>query len=145
MANRLATTLFCAVLALLAFTAEAQYPNKPIRVVVPWPAGGPSDTLARVVTGKTAELLGQTMIIDNRVGASGVIGTEFVAKSAPDGYTLFWPIANHTTNHLLFKVNYDPIRDFSAVGQVARSSYMLLVHPDLPVKTTKELVDYIRA
>ncbi len=134
-----------AALLLAASIAQAQYPNKPIRVIVPWPAGGPSDTLARVVTSKTGELLGQTMVIDNRVGASGVIGTEFVAKAAPDGYTLFWPIANHTTNHLMFKVSYDPIKDFAPVGQVARSSYMLLVHPDLPVKTVKELVDYIKA
>ncbi|MEO8202803.1 MAG: tripartite tricarboxylate transporter substrate binding protein [Betaproteobacteria bacterium] len=134
-----------AALLLAASVAQAQYPNKPIRVIVPWPAGGPSDTLARVVTSKTGELLGQTMVIDNRVGASGVIGTEFVAKAAPDGYTLFWPIANHTTNHLMFKVSYDPIKDFAPVGQVARSSYMLLVHPDLPVKTVKELVEYVKA
>ncbi|MBK8064424.1 MAG: tripartite tricarboxylate transporter substrate binding protein [Betaproteobacteria bacterium] len=128
-----------------ASTAQAQFPNKPIRVIVPWPAGGPSDTLARVVSGKAAEFLGQQMIIDNRVGASGVIGTEFVAKSAPDGYTLFWAIANHTTNHVLFKVSYDPLKDFAPVGQVARSSYMLLVNPELPVKSVKELVDYAKA
>ncbi len=143
--NRFIGGVIAAALLLAASIAQAQYPNKPIRVIVPWPAGGPSDTLARVVTSKTGELLGQTMVIDNRVGASGVIGTEFVAKAAPDGYTLFWPIANHTTNHLMFKVNYDPIKDFAPVGQVARSSYMLLVHPDLPVKTVKELVDYIKA
>ena len=143
--NRFIGGVVAAAFLLAASIAQAQYPNKPIRVIVPWPAGGPSDTLARVVTSKTGELLGQTMVIDNRVGASGVIGTEFVAKAAPDGYTLFWPIANHTTNHLMFKVNYDPIKDFAPVGQVARSSYMLLVHPDLPVKTVKELVDYVRA
>ncbi len=143
--NRILSFAVAAAAALAASLAQAQYPNKPIRVIVPWPAGGPSDTLARVVTSKTAELLGQTMIIDNRVGASGVIGTEFVAKSAPDAYTLFWPIANHTTNHLLFKVSYDPIKDFAPVGQVARSSYMLLVHPDLPAKSVKDLVDYVKA
>ncbi len=143
--SRLLKFVLAGALVLTASMAQAQYPNKPIRVVVPWPAGGPSDTLARVVTAKTAEFLGQTMVIDNRVGASGVIGTEFVAKSAPDGYTLFWPIANHTTNHLLFKVSYDPVKDFAPVGQVARSSYMLLVHPDFPAKTVKELVDYVKA
>ncbi len=138
-------TLIAAAFALAASIASAQYPTKPIRVVVPWPPGGPSDNLARVVTGKTAEFLGQAMVIDNRVGASGVIGTEFVAKAAPDGYTLFWPIANHTTNHILFKVSYDPIKDFAPVGQVARSSYMLLVHPDFPARTTREFVDYAKA
>jgi len=143
--NSMLAAVFTGVAMLASSLAQAQYPNKPIRVIVPWPSGGPSDTLARVVTGKAAEFLGQTMIIDNRVGASGIIGTEFVAKSSPDGYTLFWAIANHTTNHVLFKVNYDPLKDFAPVGQVARSSYMLLVNPDMPVKSVRELVDYVKA
>ena len=72
--------------------------------IVPWPAGGPSDSLARVVLSKAGEVLGQSVVVDNRVGASGVVGTEFVARAAPDGYTMFWAIANHTTNHLLFNL-----------------------------------------
>jgi len=123
----------------------APFPEKTVRVVVPWPPGGPSDTLARLVMGKVGETLGQTMVIDNRAGASAVIGTEFAAKAAPDGYTLLWVIANHTTNHLLFKVTYDPVRDFTPVGQVARSSYLLLVHPDVPAKSLKEFVEYVKA
>src|SRR5262249_59246604 len=92
-----------------------------------------------------AESVGQAIVIDNRVGASGVIGTEFAAKAAPDGYTLLWVIANHTTNHLLFKVGYDPIKDFTSVGQVARSSYLLLVHPDVPAKSLTHFVEYVKA
>jgi len=128
-----------------ALACAAPYPEKPVRMVVPWPAGGPSDSLARVVMSKAGETLGQTVVIDNRVGASGVVGTEYVAKAAPDGYTLFWAIANHTTNHLLFKVGYDPIKDFAPVGQVARSSYMLLVSPSFPAKTMKEFLDHVKA
>jgi len=133
-------TLIAALLSLACGIAQA-FPDKPVRVVVPWPAGGPSDTLARVVNVEVGRILGQTMVIDNRVGASGTVGTEFVARSAPDGYTLFWTIANHTTNHLLFKVNYDPIKDFAPVGQIARSSYMMLVNPSFPAKSLKELVE----
>jgi tripartite-type tricarboxylate transporter receptor subunit TctC len=140
-----ARILLLAAFALAGSAGAAPFPEKSIRVIVPWPAGGPSDTLARLVNAKAGEILGQTMVIDNRVGASGVIGTEFVARSAPDGYTLFWAIANHTTNHILFKVNYDPIKDFAPVGQVARSSYMLLVHPDFPAKSVKELIDHVKA
>ena len=133
--------------ALLASTAAAAapWPEKPIRVVVPWPAGGPSDNLARIVTGKLGEQLGQAIIVDNRVGASGVLGAEYVAKAAPDGYTLLWVISNHTTNHLMFKVSYDPVKDFAPVAMVARTSYMLVVSGSFPPATLKEFVDYVKA
>src|SRR5262245_60570092 len=136
----------CAI-ALLGAAASLHanpFPEKPVRVVVPWPPGGPSDTLARLVMGKAADGLSQPVVIDNRPGASAVIGTEVVAKAAPDGYTLLWVIANHTTNHLLFKVTYDPLRDFAPVGQVARSSYLLLVNPGVPARSFKEFVDYVK-
>ena len=136
-------TLVATLLCLAACAAQA-FPDKPVRVVVPWPAGGPSDTLARVVNAEVTKILGQTIIIDNRVGASGTVGTEFVARSAPDGYTLFWAIPNHTTNQLLFKVSYDPIKDFAPVGQIATSSYMVLVNPALPVKSMKEWVAHVK-
>ncbi len=136
--------LIALALCLAAGLAHA-FPDKPVRVIVPWPAGGPSDTLARVVNAEVGRILGQTIVIDNRVGASGTVGTEFVARSAPDGYTLFWAIANHTTNQLLFKVSYDPIKDFAAVGQIATSSYMVLVNPQLPVKSFKEWIGYVKS
>jgi len=137
----------CAI-ALLGSAASLHagpFPEKPVRVVVPWPPGGPSDTLARLVMGKAADTLAQPVVIDNRPGASAVIGTELVAKAPPDGYTLLWVIANHTTNHLLFKVTYDPIRDFAPVGQVARSAYVLVVNPGVPARNLKEFVDYAKA
>jgi len=137
-------TLIAALLGLAANLAHA-FPDKPVRVIVPWPAGGPSDTLARVVNAEVTKILGQTIIIDNRVGASGTVGTEFVARAAPDGYTLFWAIAHHTTNQLLFNVAYDPIKDFAAVGQIATSSYMVLVNPQLPVKSFKEWIAHVKA
>ena len=136
-------TLAAALLCLVACAAQA-FPDKPVRVIVPWPAGGPSDTLSRIVNAEVTKILGQTVVIDNRVGASGTVGTEFVARSAADGYTLFWAIANHTTNHLLFKVNYDPIKDFAPVGQIARSSYMMLVNPSFPAKSLKEFVEQVK-
>jgi tripartite-type tricarboxylate transporter receptor subunit TctC len=131
------------VLAIACQLAFA-FPDKPIRVVVPWPPGGGSDALSRLVSAEAQKILGQTIIIENRAGASGVLGTDYVARSAPDGYTLLWAINNHTTNHLLFKVNHDPLRDFTAVTQIAASSYLLLVNPRFPAKTWKEFQDLVK-
>jgi len=134
-------------LALVLFTqfANAAFPDKPIRLVVPWPAGGASDTLARIVSTEASNILKQPIVIDNRVGASGTIGTEYVAREKADGYTLLWAIANHATNHELFKVKYDPVKDFTPVAQIASSRYWLLVDPSLPVKTVPELVTWLKA
>lgn len=136
--------LLATLLGLAASLAHA-FPDKPLRVIVPWPAGGPSDTLARVVNAEVSRIIGQPVIIDNRVGASGTVGTEFVARAAPDGYTLFWAIANHTTNHLLFKVAYDPIKDFTPIGQIATSSHLVLVNPQLPARSFKEWIAFVKS
>jgi tripartite-type tricarboxylate transporter receptor subunit TctC len=120
------------------------FPDKPVRVVVPWPAGGASDTLARILAAEVSTILKQPVHIDNRVGASGTIATEYVAREKPDGYTLLWAISNHATNHELFKVNYDPIKDFAPVGQMAASKYWLLVHPSVPAKTLPEFASYVK-
>lgn len=133
------------VLLALACQLAFAFPDKPIRVVVPWPPGGGSDSLSRLVSAEAQKILGQTVIIDNRAGASGVIGTEYVAKAAPDGYTLLWAINNHTTNHLLFKVTYDPIKDFSPVTQIAASSYLLLVNPKFPARNWKEFLALVKS
>ncbi|MSP76548.1 MAG: tripartite tricarboxylate transporter substrate binding protein [Rhodospirillaceae bacterium] len=123
-----------------------KYPDHPIRLVVPWPAGGSSDATARIVGAKLAESLGQPVIIDNRAGASGIIGTDFVAKAPKDGYTLLWAISNHITNPMLYKqVPYDPMKDFEPIAVIGYTPFMLVVNPDLPVKTIKELVDYAKA
>jgi len=137
--------ILLATLLGLATSLAHAFPDKPLRVIVPWPAGGPSDTLARVVNAEVSRIIGQPVIIDNRVGASGTVGTEFVARAAPDGYTLFWAIANHTTNHLLFKVAYDPLKDFAPIGQIATSSHLVLVNPQLPARSFKEWVAFVKS
>ena len=121
------------------------FPDKPIRMVVPWPAGGASDTLARFLGAEVSNILKQPILIDNRVGASGTLGTEYVAREKPDGYTLLWAISNHATNHELFKVNYHPINDFAPVGQITASRYWLLVHPSVPATTLGEFASYIKS
>jgi tripartite-type tricarboxylate transporter receptor subunit TctC len=134
-------------LAIVFFTqvANAAFPDQPIRLIVPWPAGGASDTLARIVSLEASKILKQPIVIDNRVGASGTIGTEHVAREKADGYTLLWAIANHATNHELFKVKYDPVKDFTPIAQIASSRYWLLVHPGVPAKTVPEFVAWLKA
>jgi tripartite-type tricarboxylate transporter receptor subunit TctC len=125
--------------------ASAAFPEKPIRLVVPWPAGGASDSVARLVGTELSTILKQPVVIDNRVGASGTLGTEFVAREKPDGYTLLWAISNHATNHELFKVKYDPVKDFAPVVHVTSSRYWLLVHPSVPARTVPEFVAWLKA
>ena len=128
-----------------AQVANAAFPDRPLRLIVPWPAGGASDTLARIVSTEASQILKQPIVIENRVGASGTIATEYAAREKADGYTLLWAIANHATNHELFKVRYDPVKDFAPVAQVASSRYWLLVHPSVPAKTMPEFVAWLKA
>jgi len=117
------------------------YPNRPVRVVVPFSPGGAADTPGRMLAPKLAELLGQQVLIDNRPGAGSTIGTELVAKAAPDGYTLLLISNTHAINASLYKrLNYDPVNDFAPVLQFANSPNVLVVHPSLPVKSVKELI-----
>ncbi|MDB5811963.1 MAG: tripartite tricarboxylate transporter receptor family protein [Betaproteobacteria bacterium] len=131
-----------AFVALLAGTAGAQhYPAKPIRVIVPFPAGGGIDAVARLLAPKLTESLGQPVVIDNRSGASGTVGTEAVAKSAPDGYTLLATFASHAQNASLYpKLGYDTVKDFAPITLIATVPNILVVNPALPVKTVKDLV-----
>jgi tripartite-type tricarboxylate transporter receptor subunit TctC len=127
-------------------TSHADYPSKPVRIVVGFSAGGPSDILARLVAQKLGELLGHRFITDNRPGASGMIGAELVAKAPPDGYTLLMVPATHSVNPSLYpKMPFDTVRDFTAVGLVAEGPFVLVVHPSLPVKNVKELIALARA
>lgn len=110
-------------------------------MVVPFPAGGGIDTVARVIAPRLAESLGQPLIIDNRVGASGTVGTEAVAKAAPDGYTLLATFASHAQNASLYpKLGYDTVKDFAPITLIATVPNILVINPSLPVKTVKELV-----
>lgn len=118
------------------------YPNKPIRVIVPFPPGGGNDALIRVIAPKLSEALGQILVIDNRAGAGGNIAAEITAKSPPDGYTLLMGFSTVlTTNKSLYsKVAFDPIKDFAPVTQLATAQYMLVVHPSVAAKNVNELV-----
>jgi len=136
------------VLLACAAAAFAQpFPSKPIRIVVPFPAGGTTDVLARAAAQKLSDSLGQPAVVDNRPGAGGNIGAELVAKSPPDGYTLLMgTVGTHAINPALYpKMPYDHIRDFAPVILVAGVPNVLVVNPALPVNSVQELVAYARA
>jgi tripartite-type tricarboxylate transporter receptor subunit TctC len=140
----------CAIgvmLAALAFLphqtlAQQLYPNRAVRFVVPFPAGGGTDIFARLIGKRLSETMGQQFVIDNRAGASGIIGCEQVARAPGDGYTLLMgTTGTHTTNPAVFtKLPYHPLKDFTPVSLVAESPFVLLVHPSLPVSNVAELV-----
>ena len=140
--------LCCGCSAALAQSGDtARYPTRPVRIVVPFGAGGPSDLLARTVAQKMSESLGQQVIIENRGGANGVVGVEAVARSAPDGYTLvLGTTGTHGINaSLVPKLPYDTIRDFAPIARLGISNYVLVAHPSLPVRTVKELLQLAKA
>jgi tripartite-type tricarboxylate transporter receptor subunit TctC len=133
---------FAAALAWGGSIVYAQtYPTNPVRIVVPFPAGGGVDSAGRLVAQKLSENLGKSFVIENRGGANGMIGSEVVAKSAKDGYTLMVNGANFVTSPSLYKkATYDPIKDFDPVSLIALGPNVLVVHPSLPVKSVSELI-----
>ncbi|SEI95184.1 MULTISPECIES: tripartite tricarboxylate transporter substrate binding protein [unclassified Variovorax] len=151
LSNRRAVLCATASLAALCVlpTAQAQntYPNKPIRMVVPFAAGGATDVLARVLGQKMSAGLGQPIVIDNKPGAAGIIGTDAVAKSPADGYTVVLSLSNSLmTNEFLYdKLPYDSQRDLTLVYQIAMAPLVLVVHPGVPVKTGPELLKHAAA
>jgi tripartite-type tricarboxylate transporter receptor subunit TctC len=145
---RTSARLVCAALiAAASANASAQtYPAGPIRVIVPFPAGGGVDTAGRLLTQKLAEATGKPVIVENRAGANGMIGSEMVAKAPKDGYTLLVNGANFVTSPTLYaKALYDPIRDFDAISLLAHAPNILVVHPSLPVKSVRELISFAKA
>ncbi|MBY0270078.1 MAG: tripartite tricarboxylate transporter substrate binding protein [Burkholderiales bacterium] len=134
-------------LAALCGTAAAQtYPSKTVRMIVGYPPGGPTDLIARIVAQKLSESWGQQVIVDNRPGASGMIGAELTVRAAPDGYTLLMvPVTYAVTPSLYPKMSYDAAKDLAPVAQVAAAPFILVVHPTLPVKTVKELIALARS
>jgi tripartite-type tricarboxylate transporter receptor subunit TctC len=136
-----------ALLAVASASASAQsYPTGPVRVIVPFPAGGGVDTTGRLIGQKLTEALGKQFVVDNRPGANGMIGSELAAKAPRDGYTLMVNGANFVTTPSLYKkVTYDPIREFDPVSLVALAPNVLVVHPSLPVKSVRELATLARA
>jgi tripartite-type tricarboxylate transporter receptor subunit TctC len=135
--------LAAAALALAAAPAFAQ----PItHVIVPFAAGGVQDILARAISSELGTAIGSSVIVENRVGAGGTIGTAYVAKAPPDGHTLVLAAASHTISGSLYaKLPYDPIRDFSGVAHIGTVEYVLMINPRIPAKTVKELVEYAKA
>lgn len=122
------------------------YPAGPVRIVVPFPAGGGIDTMARLLTPKLSEALGRPVIVDNRPGANGMIGSRLVARSPKDGYTLLVNGVNFVTTPSMFKnAEYDPVKDFDAVSLLALAPNILVVHPSLPVKNVREFIALAKA
>jgi tripartite-type tricarboxylate transporter receptor subunit TctC len=139
--------LFAALFLFATAAAAQQYPAKPIRVVVPWPPGGPAEALMRTVGNKMSEVLGQPIIIEAKPGANGEIGTAFVAKAAPDGYTILMSHLGPTaiSPGLKSDLPYNVLKDFEPITQIIAGPTLLVVRNGLPVKSVKELIDYAKA
>ena len=139
--------LCTAVAMLTAGSVLAQgYPNRPIRIVVPYPAGGATDQMARTIQGPMQEILGAPVIIDNKAGAAGIIGTDSVAKAAPDGYTLaFGNSGPNSMGPAIKKPPYDPVKDLMPISFVSTIPLFLAVHPSMPTMSVKELIDLVKA
>lgn len=139
-----ATLLFTTVVT----AAHTQtFPARPIRLIVPNGAGGSTDFVARTIANQLADALGQQVIVDNRAGSGGIIGTEIVARAAPDGYTLLIGTVGNLaiSPHLYRRLPYDPLRDFAAVTQISAAAYVMLINPALPVKSLSEFVATAKA
>ena len=144
--------LLLAVAALLAAPVAAgedpkRWPSKPVMLIVPFPAGGGADNLARLVMPRVSRVLGQNIVIENRAGAGGNVGAEYVARAAPDGYTLLYGTnGTHAINASLYReLRFDPVRDFVPVSRMTEIAAMLIVNPQLPVNSTAELIRYAKA
>ena len=139
-------TLAGLLLACAASWANAQsWPNRPVKMIVPFPAGGPTDVMTRVLSDKLGQAIGQPVVVENRPGAGGSIGADFVAKSAPDGYTLLMATGStHSVGPYLQKLAYDPNKDFTPLVYVGYATNILLVSPKLGVNNVRELIEYAR-
>jgi tripartite-type tricarboxylate transporter receptor subunit TctC len=142
------TLLSGAVLVLAAFAAGTSfsqtYPAKPVRIIAPFAPGGGTDFIARLVAQKLTERLGQQVIVENKPGAGGNLGAEFAVKSPPDGYTLLLIAGSYTVNPSIYKLSFDPVNDISPIVQLSQGPFVVAVHPSVPAKTLKELIDYAR-
>ena len=142
----LALTLAAAAALPFAASAQGAYPNKPIRVVVPFPAGSTTDIIARAITDKMSQSMGQPIVVDNRGGASGTIGQAVVAQAAPDGYTIMIHSSSHTVSpHTFAKLPFDTIADFTPVTPISSTPNVLVISPSKNIKTLQELLAHARA
>jgi tripartite-type tricarboxylate transporter receptor subunit TctC len=143
---RLHTILWMWVLCWVGTALAQDYPNKPVRLVVPFPAGGTTDIIARTLAQKLQDEWKQPVIVDNRPGGGANIGAEIAVRSAPDGYTLLMASTAHSINASLYpKLNYDPIKDFTPITVVAETAQVLVVHPSVPANNTRELIEYLKS
>lgn len=142
--RKLRSLLLAAVGLVLALgapvMAQQDYPNRPVRLIIPFPPGGSNDVVGRMIGTQLSEKLGKQVIIDNRAGAGGVVGTELASKAPNDGYTLLVISLAHAVNPWLYKLPYDPIKAFAPIGVMGSGPNVVVVHPDLPVKNIRELV-----
>src|SRR4030088_3521614 len=136
-------TVLCLVFSLVASAQD--WPSKPIRWVGPYPPGGGVDVISRIMQNRMSEGLGQPILIENRGGAGGAVGTAEVARSAPDGYTFLFTLSSHTINPLLYKLNFDVERDFAAVSLIVSIPQMLAVNAATPYKSINDVVAAARA
>ena len=125
--------------------AQSDYPNRPIRLIIPFPPGGSNDIVGRAIATQMGERLGKQMVVDNRTGAGGVVGSELASKAPADGYTILVISISHTVNPWLYKLPYDPIKVFTPVGIMATGTNVLTVHPSLPAHSVKDLLDMAKA
>jgi tripartite-type tricarboxylate transporter receptor subunit TctC len=139
--------ILAAVLAFFAPLSHAAWPDRPVHIIVPWAPGGSTDILARAVADKLTQALGQPVIVDNKPGASGNIGSEMVAKAKPDGYTLlFGSMSTHAINPAMdSKMRFRGVEDFTPISMLAFVTNTMVVHPSLPVSNVKEFIDYCKA
>jgi len=134
------------VIAAPSMCAAQAYPSKPVRVITPWPTGGLTDVVGRLIFQKISETTGQQFVVDNRPGAAGTIGADIVAKSKPDGYILMVHSTTHVGNpHIYKQLPYDTLKDFVGIGLLSAQTGLLVVHPSLPAKTVKELITFAKA
>ena len=126
------------------FAQPAPYPNKPVKIIVPFAPGGGSDFIARLFSQRLTEKLGQPVIIDNKPGAGGNVGAELALRAPADGYTLLLAAASYTVNPAVYKVSFDSIKDITPIAQLARGPFIIAVNPKLPVSNLKELVEYAK-
>jgi len=139
-ARQLLLKAFGALLALTTAAAAQDYPTKPLRLIVPFPPGGSNDVVGRMVATQLGERLGKQVVVDNRGGAGGVLGTEVAANAAPDGYTLLVISLAHAVNPGLYKLKYDPVKSFVPIAMLGSGANVLCVHPSVPVNTLQELI-----
>ena len=140
--RRLMQWLGFAFIALMAGGVHGQpYPSKPIRIVAPFAPGGGTDFIARLIAQKLSERFGQQVIVENKPGAGGNLGAEFAVRSAPDGYTMLLVAGSYTVNPSLYRLSFDPVNDITPIVQLSQGPFMVAVHPSVPAKTLKELID----